>query len=173
MSCLIKESYMDNKNPVHSLNKETFNKLCQSLEIIAVSRGYEKGIITAQISLETGHGKSIIDNNLFNIKATGSWLTSGTYVVVGTHEYINGVKTYIPPTDKNPPKFRKYASYEESLKDYINLISTTSFYRLAWNSRHDPYLYFYYLINTGDPKYKYATDPTYPKKCLDIFEALT
>jgi len=157
---------MENKNPVHRLEKEDFNNLCQSLEIIAVSKGYKKGIITAQISLETGYGKKVIDNNLFNIKATESWLTSGTYVKVGTTEYENGKAV------KQPAKFRKYISYEESLKDYINLISTVSFYRLAWNSRHDPFLYFYYLIYTGNPKYRYATDPTYPKKCLDIFEAL-
>jgi len=156
MSCLIKEVY--NMNVVHSLTGEEFKILCKSLEKIATDRGYKYGIITTQIKLETGSGKKIIDKNLFNIKATGSWLKSGRFVEVGTTEYENGIPV------KQPAKFRKYQSYEESLKDYLNLISGLSRYKTAWNNRHNPNSYFNGLYSGG-----YATDPIYSDKLKQIY----
>jgi len=146
---------------VHSLDRATFDALCRDLEEIAEGYGYAYGIITAQISLETGNGTKIIDNNLFNIKATGSWLESKTYVEVITTEYENGIPR------KQSAKFRKYNSYEESLMDYISLIGRLSIYKEAWINRNNPYVYFNALYSGG-----YATDPIYAVKLREKYEAI-
>lgn len=138
-----------------------FKEMCSPLEDIAVGYGYKRGIITTQIALETGYGKKIIDNNLFNIKATGGWLTSDNFIEVITHEYIKGVKT------KVIAKFRKYTSYENSLYDYINLISKLSRYTQAWLNRHNEKEYFKGLVAGG-----YATDLVYAEKLENIFSTL-
>ena len=135
-----------------------FRNMVEPLEDIAVSYGYKRGIITSQIALETNYGKSIIDKNLFNIKATGSWLSSGKFVERKTWEIIKGVRVDVIA------KFRKYDSYEESLKDYITLISSLSRYAYAWSQRDNEMEYFKGLVQGG-----YATDLVYAEKLEVMF----
>lgn len=142
-------------------NINDFKEMCKPLEDIAVSYGYKRGIITSQIALETGYGRSIIDMNLFNIKATGDWLKYGNYVEQKTWEIIEGVRVDVVA------KFRRYYSYEESLQDYIKLISGLTRYRVAWDSRHNEKQYFTGLVLGG-----YATDLTYAEKLENLFGQL-
>lgn len=133
------------------------------LEDIAVNDyGFQRGIITAQIALETAKGKKVIGNNLFNIKATDSWIKQNKPIQkIMTWEVINGQKKSVLA------KFRDYASFQESLIDYINLISKASRYGLAWANRGNYKKYFYELYKGG-----YATDPRYATKLIDTFESL-
>src|SRR5690606_13136897 len=85
-------------------------------------------VIVAQAALETGWLKHpIVDAdtgepsyNLFGIKAHGR-----EYVNAWTHEYIRGERVRVKD------KFRKYASYEESLADYANFLLSNPRYRIA------------------------------------------
>lgn len=121
-------------------------------------------ILIVQAGLETGWGKRVIDNNFFNIKATKAWKKSGRDTVkITTHEYISKNQKI-----KIIDEFRKYNSIEESIEDFINLISTSNRYKEAWKNRNNYRLFFKALQKGG-----YATDPEYANKLIKIYEAIT
>lgn len=154
-----------NTSSVHSVasNQSEFLSFTRPLEAIATDHyGYRRGIITAQIALETGNGRRVIDRNLFNIKCTQSWLTAGGGCVdVKTSEYKGGVKV------SQVASFRKYNSYTDSLIDYIDLISGNARYAYAWANRDNPAEYFNGLVLGG-----YATDPQYTASLLQRYNAV-
>ena len=87
-------------------------------------------MIIAQAGLETGWGKSVAlaENNLFGIKASGEWMkTHDNWKTLTTkEEIVNGKKV---TTKAN---FRTYDSIEESLMDYMNVV-TSSYYKKYWD----------------------------------------
>lgn len=117
-------------------------------------------ITTAQAILETGYGNYVpIDintgeysNNLFGVKAHGN----PSFVLVNTHEYINGVKT--PVVDK----FMKYDSYEDSISGRADFFVKNNRYHVLFGSE-DPVAWAKGLQATG-----YATDPNYANKLIGI-----
>lgn len=119
-------------------------------------------VLIAQSALETGWGKFVprdmftkeYSYNLFGIKATGDW----DYVIHISPEVINGEKVMLES------KFRKYASYEESIMDRNRLLLTERYKRLKMYS-HDPKHYAFSLQLSG-----YATDPEYAVKISNIME---
>ena len=125
---------------------------------VAAESGIPAHYMIGQAGHETGWGKSEIRNkdgsnsfNLFGIKAGGSW--KGKVAEITTTEYING------SPKKITAKFRAYASYEESFRDYARLIGTNPRYEKAMGQTGSAHAYASELQKAG-----YATDPAYAQK---------
>lgn len=130
---------------------------------------WEHGILpsvsAAQAILESDWGESLLaqypNHNLFGIKASSDW--KGKRVDLPTQEYIDGKFVTVEAT------FRKYDSWEESIKDHALFFSET-----AWRRSH-------YQNVLGEEDYKktclalqasgYATDPNYGSKLITLIEA--
>ena len=115
--------------------------------------------ILAQIALETGWGNKILvvtvangqdtdSKNLFNIKASPDW--TGQTGWANVPEWVNG--KYVMMRQY----FRVYTSYDDSINDYLKVISTQTLYANAWAVRQDPFKYVNLIAQDG-----YATDPNY------------
>jgi len=89
-------------------------------------------------------------HNLFGIKAGKGW--SGRVAHVRTTEYVDGVPRRVIA------KFRAYASYEESFRDYARLMTQQPRYAHAMRQR-TPASWASALQRAG-----YATDPHYARK---------
>lgn len=129
---------------------------------VGKAMGVEPKAIMAQAALETGWGKYIIHHadgknsfNLFGIKADHRW--SGEQARVSTLEYRNGI------AKKEVAPFRAYDSYEHSLRDYSEFITTSSRYENAVKNGDSIKAYSDGLQSGG-----YATDPNYAQKIQRI-----
>lgn len=120
--------------------------------------GIPAGFMVAQAAHESGWGRREIKNadgstsfNVFGIKAGAGW--KGPVAEVMTTEYVNGAPR------KVVAKFRAYASYEESFKDYARLMQNSPRYSkvLAQSSTAEGFA-------QGLQKAGYATDPAYADK---------
>lgn len=136
-------------------------------ETAARALGVDPRVLVAQAALETGWGRSIIrdsegnsSHNLFNIKAGSSW--QGDSVGVQTLEYREG----LPQPEY--AQFRAYASLEEGMADYVQLIQTNPRYAQAREQAADPVAYLQALQRAG-----YATDPEYASKIERILGGST
>ena len=117
-------------------------------------------VMCAQVALETGWLKYVSTDrntgqpsyNLFNIKGYGP---AGA-VEINTTEYINGKRT------KVVDKFRAYNNYEESFKDYANLLKNNKRYGPVFYAK-DHEEFAMRLQECG-----YATDPDYASKLISI-----
>ena len=99
--------------------------------------GHEKyGILPsltiAQAALESGWGKSHIENNLFGMKAGTSW--AGGTATRATREFVNGKWVTIEA------KFRAYGSFNESIEDHAKLLGTASRYKKVVQAKFIAYL---------------------------------
>lgn len=130
---------------------------------------WEHGILpsvsAAQAILESGWGESLLaqypNHNLFGIKASPDW--KGKHVVIPTQEYVDGKFITVAAT------FRKYDSWEESIKDHALFFSEND-----WRQSH-------YQNVIGEEDYKkaslalqaagYATDPNYGAKLISLIES--
>ena len=120
--------------------------------------GVDPRVLIAQAALETGWGRSVLQqgdgrssHNLFNIKAGESW--EGGRVNVATLEYRDGVAM------KERANFRVYDSFKDSFADYVELIKSQPRYRDALANAGDPRQFVNELQRAG-----YATDPRYAEK---------
>jgi len=127
-------------------------------ERVAADTGIPAAFMLGQAAHETGWGKRTIkdeqgrdSHNLFGIKAGGNW--TGPVAVATTTEVIDGQAV------KVKARFRAYASAEESMRDYANLIGTNSRYAGVMQSRGDAKAFAQNLQKAG-----YATDPQYADK---------
>lgn len=129
---------------------------------------WENGILpsvsAAQAILESGWGESLLaqypNHNLFSIKVSPDW--KGKRVVIPTQEYVDGKFITVAAT------FRKYDSWEESIKDHALFFSEND-----WRQ-------FHYQNVIGEEDYKiaclalqaagYATDPNYGAKLISLIE---
>jgi peptidoglycan hydrolase FlgJ len=125
--------------------------------------GVDPRLLVAQAALETGWGKSIIRNsdgtsshNLFNIKANRGW--DGAAASARTFEYENGAMV------KVGARFRSYASFADSFRDYLQFLRSNPRYGEALQQTHDPAAYAQSLQAAG-----YATDPRYADKIMTIY----
>lgn len=123
------------------------------LQSAAQTLGVSPKTLLAHAALETGWGRSVVGNNIFGIKAGGSW--SGAKVVAPTHEVENGVS--VPQL----AAFRAYPSLGAAVQDYVSLISER--YHNAQGMGEDARKYGEALIAGG-----YATDPDYPSKLQTV-----
>lgn len=172
------QSYQSTVMPLE-VNKTNASKSMQSLQgkpndfvnlvqpyarAIAKETGIPEQFMIAQAALETGWGKHQIrlsenqpSYNLFGIKAGKNW--KGPVAEAVTTEYINGV------AQKVVDKFRVYRSYEESFRDYANLLLTNSRYSGVLKTQ-SAVAFAWGLQQAG-----YATDPYYAQKLIKILNS--
>ncbi|MFC5436808.1 flagellar assembly peptidoglycan hydrolase FlgJ [Rhodanobacter umsongensis] len=130
--------------------------------VAAKQLGVSVRALLAQAALETGwgkhlpsHGDGSSSNNLFGIKAGGSW--GGDKVSVPTLEYENGVAV------RKRDQFRAYDSPSESFSDYARLLAGSPRYAQALGQGEDIAGFARALVHGG-----YATDPSYVAKITAI-----
>jgi len=135
-----------------------FDRMKAHASEAATATGIPAKFMLGQAALESGWGKKEIrhtdgstSHNLFGIKAGANW--SGPTVSVTTTEYVNGVAT------KSVEKFRAYASYADSFKDYASLITKSPRYSAVAGSSGSVEGFANSLQRAG-----YATDPRYAEK---------
>ncbi|MHA6205491.1 flagellar assembly peptidoglycan hydrolase FlgJ [Dyella soli] len=128
----------------------------------AAKLGVSVRAVLAQAALETqwgqhmpAHGNGDSSNNLFGMKAGGSW--GGQSVSVPTLEFEDGVAV------RRRAQFRAYASPGESFDDYAQLIAGNPRYAKALHHGDDVLGFARGLVNGG-----YATDPSYAEKLAAI-----
>ncbi|MCP5357536.1 MAG: flagellar assembly peptidoglycan hydrolase FlgJ [Pseudomonadales bacterium] len=136
-------------------------------EEVADSIGVDPRVLLAQSALETGWGRRMIampdgsnSHNLFGIKADTRW--SGAATVAATHEVRNG------QSRSENARFRSYASYEESFRDYVKFLQENPRYQDALGSSHDAHSFTQELQDAG-----YATDPVYARKVTGVMNSRT
>jgi flagellum-specific peptidoglycan hydrolase FlgJ len=127
----------------------------------------DAGVIAAQAALESAWGQSDLArqaNNLFGIKTGKSW--KGPWLEMQTLEYDSNGEPYILRQ-----KWRAYSSYEECIRDYLNIINTKPWFASAVEAakKHDAKGYLYGLL-PGENKPGWATDPRYAEKVWRIYE---
>ncbi|PKO33461.1 MAG: flagellar assembly peptidoglycan hydrolase FlgJ [Betaproteobacteria bacterium HGW-Betaproteobacteria-7] len=130
------------------------------------STGIPPQFLVAHSALESGWGRSEIrhadgspSHNLFGIKAGKGW--TGATVEATTTEYVNGQPQQVIE------RFRAYASYEESFRDYAALLRDSSRYSSVIGSQ-DGTEFARRLQQAG-----YATDPMYADKLARIINGPT
>ncbi|MGR9115537.1 MAG: flagellar assembly peptidoglycan hydrolase FlgJ [Gammaproteobacteria bacterium] len=150
--------------PIQSA-RQFVKQLYDHAQKAASELGVEPKVILAQAALETGWGKSVIQNrdgsssfNLFNIKAGSSWRGKQTHVT--TLEFDQGV------AHKQMAGFRAYESFQDSFDDYVRLIKNNPRYNQALKHAGDPERYMIELQKAG-----YATDPHYADKVMSIYHS--
>lgn len=118
-------------------------------------------VLIAQSALETGWGKSMIQNadgsnsfNLFGIKAN-NW--DGKVAASNTLEYESDA------FQKRRENFRSYDSLEASFNDYVKFLKSNPRYSEVLQSNGDSEHYTNALQKAG-----YATDPSYSQKIQRI-----
>ncbi|MBS1159892.1 MAG: Mannosyl-glycoprotein endo-beta-N-acetylglucosamidase [Proteobacteria bacterium] len=130
------------------------------------STGIPPQFLVAHSALESGWGKNEIRRadgstsyNLFGIKAGKNW--NGATVDTTTTEYVDGQPQQVVE------RFRAYASYEESFRDYASLLRNNSRYGGVIGSQ-DGTEFARRLQQAG-----YATDPMYADKLSRIINGPT
>ncbi|GGG57272.1 peptidoglycan hydrolase FlgJ [Pseudohongiella nitratireducens] len=125
---------------------------------VAGELGVDSKVLLAQAALETGWGQKMIrsrdgheSHNLFGIKSSPNW--SGSQVEVSTLEYRDGM------VQRERAQFRAYGSFEDSFRDYANVLRSNGRYSDALNAGVDSELFAERLQEAG-----YATDPAYAEK---------
>lgn len=124
--------------------------------------GIPARFMLGQAALESGWGRHEIrgtdgrpSHNLFGIKADPNW--RGPVVEAVTTEYVNGMP------QKSMARFRAYASYGESFRDYAQLLRTSPRYAGVLEQGQDAAAFASGLQQAG-----YATDPGYADKLTRI-----
>ena len=134
----------------------------QSARAAEEQTGIPATFMVAQAAHESGWGKHEIRNtdgtssfNLFGIKAGSSW--KGKTAQVTTTEFVNG------HPQKVVAKFRAYASYEESFRDYARLMKNNPRYANVVSAGNTAEGFAKGLQRAG-----YATDPAYAEKLTRV-----
>jgi flagellar protein FlgJ len=161
------ESYAQPAAAVQSGNQpahvEAFvQKLLPHAQAASASTGIPARFMLGQAALETGWGKAEIrgadgrnSHNLFGIKAGAGW--KGQTVDVVTTEYVNGTP------QKQVERFRAYASYADSFRDYASLLQNNARYQNVIAQGRDAAGFAQGLQQAG-----YATDPNYAQKLMSV-----
>lgn len=141
--------------------QEFLNKIIPIIQNENSKRGNPlyNSVVIAQAICETGWGSSslmIKANAIFGIKATGNW--KGKIYNARTKEYYNENAYNIVDC------FRAYNSFEESIKDYFDLICNSSRYKKALFT-NNPTECITAIKNGG-----YATSPVYINTIMSIID---
>lgn len=137
------------------------NAFIEKIKDGAISAQKKYGVLAsltiAQAILETGWGKASVGNNIFGIKAGGSW--TGNAISAKTQEW-NGwaYETIIAA-------FRAYTSIAASIEDHAALLAGNNRYRNIIGCM-DYKQACRYVQADG-----YATDPHYADKLISIIES--
>lgn len=137
----------------------------EAAERIEQQSGIPAHYMLGQAAHETGWGRREINHadgspsfNLFGIKAGAGW--TGKVAEVTTTEYVNG------EARKVKAKFRAYDSYEDSFRDYANLITNSPRYEKVLAKTASPLAFATELKRAG-----YATDPDYAGKLSRVINS--
>ncbi|CAN7151774.1 flagellar assembly peptidoglycan hydrolase FlgJ [Pseudorhodoferax sp. LjRoot39] len=137
----------------------------EAAERIEQQSGIPAHYMMGQAAHETGWGRREIKNadgspsfNLFGIKAGPGW--TGKVAEVTTTEYVNG------EARKVKAKFRAYDSYEDSFRDYANMITNSPRYEKVLTKTASPMAFATELKRAG-----YATDPDYAGKLSRVINS--
>jgi flagellar protein FlgJ len=141
--------------------------LVAKIAAAAQDTAHESGIpisyIVAQAVHESNYGRSGLatkSNNLFGIKAGNTW--AGKFDLWPTWEVIDGKSIQVQA------KFRKYDSWEDSVKDWYRLISGPRYAKVITAGRaHRASDFFTELQKAG-----YATDPAYSAKLIGTLNSI-
>jgi peptidoglycan hydrolase FlgJ len=121
----------------------------------------------AQAALETGWGKRMARTadgapslNMFGVKADDAW--DGARAGATTLEFSGGVAT------QRHAAFRAYASVDDSVSDFANLLKGSPRYRHALAAGGSAQGYIDSIGRSG-----YATDPDYANKLNDVLNGST
>lgn len=163
----LENSKTPNLKPVSDNTADFQNRMAQHAEEASRATGVPAHLMLGQAALESGWGKREIkaadgtaSNNLFGIKATGSW--SGKVVEAATTEYIHGVK------QKRIEKFRAYDNYADSFKDFANLMRNNPRYENVMANLQNVNNYAQAMQKAG-----YATDPNYATKLASVIQKVS
>jgi peptidoglycan hydrolase FlgJ len=145
---------------------EFVRELLPHAEAAGRALGVDPRTLLAHAALETGWGRSQpassdgqTSNNLFGIKATGSW--RGESVGSRTIEFEDGVAA------QRVERFRAYASPAESFRDYTDLLLRSDRYQAVRGAGSDVRAFAEALQRGG-----YATDPDYANKLTAVARQL-
>jgi len=146
---------------------EFVNRMMPSIQRAASALGVDPKGMLAQAALETGWGQRMPraadgspSHNMFGIKAGDEW--AGARATADSVEVINGVATPRRTT------FRAYASVEESVKDFANLLKNSARYKDVIAAGSNAGAYIAAMGKSG-----YATDPDYGNKLNQILSGDT
>jgi peptidoglycan hydrolase FlgJ len=166
------DNQTDQSELVHSASTASANaaefvsKLAASAQAASSTTGIPARYILSQAALESGWGKKEIKradgsttHNIFGIKAGKDW--TGATVLARTTEYVDGVAHQVVQ------RFRAYASYDEAVKDYANMLNSNPRFAAVVQAARDPASFARGMQNAG-----YATDPHYAKKLMSIMRQL-
>jgi len=120
-------------------------------EAAAARLGVAPELVAAHAALESGWGRHAPGNNMFGIKAGGSW--QGAVQALATVEVDDGVAR------RSNEQFRGYGDVAGSFQDYASLLLDNPRYRRALNTGSDAQAFAHALQAGG-----YATDPAYADK---------
>ena len=141
---------------------EFVSRVMPSIRRAASALGIDPQGMLAQAALETGWGQRMpraadgsSSHNLFGIKAGNEW--TGARAPADSVEVINGVAT------PRRTAFRAYASVEESINDFANLLKDSPRYKDVIADGGNAGAYIAAMGNSG-----YATDPDYGNKLSQI-----
>jgi flagellar protein FlgJ len=128
--------------------------------------GVDPRALVAQAALESNWGRGMPhdssghpSNNLFGIKAGGTW--DGSSVLSATTEVDNGASI---ATRAN---FRSYDNTDQSFQDYVTLLRGNPRYAAALNTGDNVKAFATALQQGG-----YATDPNYARKVSSLADSL-
>ena len=141
----------------------TQQNFIQGLLPQAEQAGQQLGVapsnLLAQAALETNWGRSLphdssghSSNNLFGVKATGSWNGASVQAVTSEAAADGSAASVVAP-------FRSYADATQSFQDYVSLLRNNPRYAAALNTGGDARAFA-----TGLQRGGYATDPDYARK---------
>lgn len=127
---------------------------------VAGEFGIPASVTAAQSILESGWGESrlaVNDRNFFGFKCTSA---GPGPIAIGCRDYPTTECT--PQCHQTTAAFRVYVSMTDSFRDYGRLITTSQHYAAALPLAHDPDAFVTEVAK------KYATDPQYAKKVIDL-----
>jgi flagellum-specific peptidoglycan hydrolase FlgJ len=150
--------HADNGNRSLIQAEEFAGELAPALNQAATRLGVSPRVLLAQAALETGWGHSVVGNNIFGIKAGGSW--NGTSVTANTHEMESG--HFVARRDS----FRSYATVADAVDDYVTLVTASRRYHAAIGSGDNAEAYGHVLAAGG-----YATDRNYAAKLAAVADS--
>jgi len=146
---------------------EFVNRVMPAIQRAASALGVDPKGMLAQAALETGWGQRLpraadgsSSHNIFGIKAGNEW--TGARATADSMEVINGVATPRRTT------FRAYASVEESINDFTNLLKNSPRYKDVIAGGGSVGAYSAAMGSSG-----YATDPDYGNKLNQILSGDT
>ena len=145
-------------------------RLRPAAEAAAAALGVSPRILLAQAALETGWGQHLPgadSHNLFGIKADRGW--GGDAVSAQTREYGGGGVGgggVGGAWHAEAAQFRSYASYADSLRDYVRFVQDNPRYAPALAHGGSDSRYIQALAEAG-----YATDPEYAARVLQVADS--